>query len=317
LKTGEHLWTFHVIPRAGEYGANTWPEAGLGRYGGGHNWSEMTLDPELGIVYIPTGTARFDFYGGNRHGENLFANSIVALDATTGKRVWHFQTLHHDIWDLDLPQAPKLLTVNHNGQEIKAVAQATKQGLLFAFNRITGEPLWPIEERPVPASDVPGEQAWPTQPFPSKPAPFARMSFTEADINPYITDTEKECVRALLADSRNEGLYTPPSLQGTIMMPGHNGGTNWGGSAADPIRGRMFIVSKELPTYVRLYAPGEQTFRGCADAAGGGRAGGDGAAAGGGRGGAGPGLVRERPSIHSVVRTRWLVRSQSTFGAWT
>jgi glucose dehydrogenase len=255
IRTGELVWTFHTVPRAGEFGSETWPDEGLGNYGGVHNWSESTVDAERGIIYIPTGTARYDFYGANRHGENLFGNSIVALNARTGERLWHFQTIHHDLWDFDIPQAPKLLTVRRDGREIAAVAQATKQGLLFVFDRVTGEPLWPIEERPVPQSDVPGEQSWPTQPFPAAPPPFARTSFTEADINPYLPEADKEKLREILRTHRNEGLYTPPSLQGTIMMPGHNGGANWGSSAVDPINGRFFVVSKELPTTANLRAP--------------------------------------------------------------
>ncbi|MDX1561609.1 MAG: pyrroloquinoline quinone-dependent dehydrogenase [Gammaproteobacteria bacterium] len=263
ILTGELEWVFHTVPRPGEFGADTWPEEGLGRYGGVHNWSESTVDTELGIVYIPTGTARFDFYGGNRHGQNLFGNSIVALDARTGERLWHFQTIHHDLWDLDIPQAPKLLTVTHDGEEIQAVAQATKQGLLFVFDRVTGEPLWEIEERPVPESDVPGEEAWPTQPFPTRPPPFARQSFTVDDINPYIPEADQQALRENLTNVwRNEGSYTPPSLEGTVMMPGHNGGTNWGGSAVDPVNGRFFVVSKELPTLVTLSVPGEGGRRG-------------------------------------------------------
>jgi glucose dehydrogenase len=255
VRTGVLLWIFHTVPRPGEFGADTWPEAGLGNYGGVHNWSESTVDSELGIVYVPTGTARYDFYGGNRHGENLFGNSLLALDARSGKRLWHFQTIHHDLWDYDLPTAPKLLTVVHNGVSIPAIAQPSKQGFVYVFNRITGEPLWPIEERPVPQSDTPGEMSWPTQPFPTKPPPFARQSFTEADINPYISAEDQEKVRQFLRTARNEGLYTPPSLQGAVMLPGHNGGTNWGGSAVDPQNGRLYVVSKELPTTANLRVP--------------------------------------------------------------
>jgi quinoprotein glucose dehydrogenase len=255
VRTGELEWIFHTVPRAGEFGADTWPEQGLGNYGGVHNWSESTVDAERGIVYIPTGTARYDFYGGNRHGANLFGNSIVALNARTGERLWHFQTIHHDLWDYDIPQNPKLLTINVDGRQIDAVAQATKQGFLFVFDRVTGEPVWPIEERPVPQTDVPGEQSWPTQPFPTAPPPFARQSFTEADINPYLPEADKQKLREILRTHRNEGLYTPPSLQGAIMLPGHNGGANWGSSAVDPIRGRFYVVSKELPTTANLRPP--------------------------------------------------------------
>jgi glucose dehydrogenase len=214
------------------------------------------VDEARGIAYIPFGTARFDFYGGNRIGDDLFGNSLVALDAKTGKRLWHFQAIHHDLWDYDFPQAPKLLTIRHDGRNVDVVAQASKQGFLYVLDRVTGKPIWPIEEKPVPQSDVPGEKASPTQPFPTAPPPFARQSFTEKDINPYLTEQEQATVRELLKNSRNEGLYTPPSLRGTIQMPGHNGGANWGSSAINPQRGTFFIVSKELPVFTRLYPPG-------------------------------------------------------------
>ncbi|MBN1239747.1 MAG: pyrroloquinoline quinone-dependent dehydrogenase [Gammaproteobacteria bacterium] len=264
VRTGELEWVFHTVPRPGEFGADTWPNDAADAFGGVHNWSESTVDVERGIAFIPTGTARYDFYGANRHGDNLFGNSVVALDARTGERIWHFQTIHHDLWDFDLPQAPKLLTVMHEGREVDVVAQATKQGLLFVFDRETGEPLWPIEERPVPQSDAPGEQSSPTQPFPTKPPPFARMSFTEEDINPYIPEEDQEAVREILRTYRNEGLYTPPSLEGTIMLPGHNGGANWGSSAVDPVNGKMYVVSKELPTTAKLQVrePGTGGFGG-------------------------------------------------------
>ena len=285
IVTGALEWVFHLVPRPGEFGADTWPAEGLaqglGGYGGVHNWSELTVDEELGIAYIPTGTARFDFYGGNRHGENLFANSVVALNARTGERLWHFQTIHHDLWDLDIPQAPKLLTLNVDGRQIQAVAQATKQGFLFVFDRVSGEPVWPIEERAVPASDVPGEQAWPTQPFPTRPPPFARQSFSVDEINPFRSAENQAEIRANFEVWRNEGLYTPPSIQGSISMPGHNGGTNWGGSAVDPVNGRFFVVSKELPTLDTLIDPA------VAAAARAGGPGGGGAGGGGGRGGRG------------------------------
>jgi quinoprotein glucose dehydrogenase len=255
VRTGALTWAFHTVPHAGEPGAETWPAAGLGKYGGVHNWSESTVDVETGTIYIPTGTARYDFYGANRVGNNLYGNSLLALDARSGKLLWYFQAIHHDLWDYDFPTAPKLLTVQHDGATVPIVAQPSKQGFVYVFNRITGAPLWPIEERPVPQSDVPGEKSSPTQPFPTAPPPFARQSFTEKDINPYISEEDQAKVRELLKNSRNEGLYTPPSLQGTIQMPGHNGGANWGSSAVDPPNGRLFVVSKELPVYDRLRAP--------------------------------------------------------------
>jgi glucose dehydrogenase len=255
VRTGVLAWIFHTVPRKGEPGSETWPDGGVGNYGGVHNWSESTLDVETGTIYIPTGTARYDFYGANREGANLYGNSLLALDARSGKLLWHFQTIHHDLWDYDLPTAPKLLTVQHDGASVPIVAQPSKQGFLYVFNRITGAPLWPIEERPVPQSDVPGEKSWPTQPFPTAPPPFARQSFTEKDINTYLSQEDQDKIRELLGNSRNEGLYTPPSLQGTIMLPGHNGGANWGSSAVDPTKGRLFVASKELPTYVKLRTP--------------------------------------------------------------
>jgi len=261
VKTGALTWVFHTVPHAGELGADTWPAAGVGSFGGVHNWSESTVDVETGTIYIPTGTARYDFYGGNREGSNLFGNSLLALDARTGKLLWFYQAIHHDLWDYDFPTAPKLLTVEHDGAQVPIVAQPSKQGFVYVFNRITGAPLWPIEERAVPQSDVPGEKSWPTQPFPTAPPPFARQSFTEKDINPYISEEDQAKIRELLKNSRNEGLYTPPSLQGTIQMPGHNGGANWGSSAVDPRKGRLFVVSKELPVYDKLRAP-EAVFAG-------------------------------------------------------
>ncbi len=255
ILSGELAWVFHNVPRPGEFGSDTWPDDADARYGGVHNWSESTVDAELGILYVPTGTARYDFYGGNRHGANLFGNSLLALDARTGQRLWHFQTIHHDLWDYDLPTAPKLLTVVHDGETIAAVAQSSKQGYIYVFNRVTGEPLWPIEERPVPQSDTPGEQSWPTQPIPTAPPPFARQSFTEEDINPYIPEEDRERVREQLRTYRNEGLFTPPSPQGTIMLPGHNGGSNWGSVAVNPGNGKLYVVSKELPTTANLAPP--------------------------------------------------------------
>jgi len=271
IPTGKLIWQFHSVPHPGEDGYETWPKDAWLSLGGVHNWSELTADVQKGIVYVPFGTARYDFYGGNRQGNNLFGNSLVALDAKTGKKLWHFQTVHHDLWDYDLPTAPKLLTIKQNGKNVDVVAQPTKQGFLFVFNRVTGEPIWPIEERKVPQSDVPGEFSSPTQPFPTKPKPFARQSFTEKDVNPFLPASEQETIKQHLRELRNEGLFTPPSLRGTLQMPGNNGGANWGSSAVDPTKGTMYIVSKELPMVIKLNPP----------AAGGGRGGG-----GGGRGAA-------------------------------
>ncbi|HEX5419009.1 MAG TPA: PQQ-binding-like beta-propeller repeat protein, partial [Gammaproteobacteria bacterium] len=268
VRTGKLIWIFHTVPRPGEFGSNTWPKDGRPGFGGVHNWSESTVDVKNGIVFIPTGTARYDFYGGNRHGDNLFGNSLIAIDARTGKRLWHFQFVHHDLWDYDTAQAPKLLTVNHDGRRVDVVAQATKQGFLYVFERTTGKPLWPIVERPVPQTDVPGEQTSPTQPFPTKPKAFARQSFTADDIDPYIPAEDQAKLRELFKTSRNDGIFTPPSLNGTIEMPGHNGGADWGGSAVDPIHGMMYVVSKELPVYNKLRLPTARPARRGAGASG-------------------------------------------------
>jgi glucose dehydrogenase len=267
VRTGKLVWTFHSVPEKGEFGADTWPEAALASGGGVHNWSELTVDEARGIAYIPFGTARFDFYGGNRIGNNLFGNSIVALDARTGKRIWHFQAVHHDLWDYDFPQAPKILTVRNNGRNVDILAQASKQGWLYVFDRVTGKPLWPIEEKPVPQSDVPGEKTSPTQPIPTLPPPFARQSFTEKDINPYLSADEQASLRENLKKWRNEGVFTPPSMRGSVEMPGHNGGANWGSSAINPAKGTFYIASKELPTLMAIVPPGAPTGRGRAGAA--------------------------------------------------
>jgi quinate dehydrogenase (quinone) len=262
VRTGKIVWVFHSIPHPGEFGYDTWPEGAYKKAGGVHNWSELTIDAQNGIAFIPFGTARFDFFGGDRPGNNLFANSLVALDARTGKRIWHQQLVHHDLWDYDLPQAPKLLTLRQNGRNIDVVAQATKFGFIFVFDRKTGQPIFPIEERPVPQSDVPGEKSSPTQPFPTKPAPFARQSFTEKDINPYLPEAEQEMLRKRLRSVRNEGLFTPPSLEGSIELPGHNGGANWGSSAVDPTRGEFYVVTKNMPTLMRLILSNEEPTAG-------------------------------------------------------
>ncbi len=269
VRTGKLAWMFHVIPHPGEFGYESWPPDAWKTAGGVHNWNEMTVDEKRGIAYIPLGTARYDFYGANRKGNDLFANSLLALDARTGKRLWHFQMVHHDLWDYDLTGAPKLLTVKHDGKNVDAIAQPTKFGFLYVFDRVTGKPLWPIEERPVPQSDVPGEWSSPTQPFPTKPPPFARQSFTEKDINPYATEKEQATIRELLMTARNEGLFTPPSFRGSISAPGHNGGANWGAAAVDPTKGMLYIVSRENPTLDKLELPGQGR---------GGRGGGKGAA---------------------------------------
>ena len=257
VRTGRIQWVFHSIPHPGEFGYDTWPPEAYKKSGGVHNWSEFSVDERRGIAFISFGSPRFDFYGGDRPGNNLFGNSLVALDARTGKRIWHYQLVHHDLWDYDLPQAPKLLTIRQGGRAVDVVAQATKYGFLFVFDRETGRPIWPIEARPVPQSDVPGEHSSPTQPFPTKPAPFARQTFAEKDINPYLPAAEREALAERLKSLRNEGLFTPPSFEGSVSFPGHNGGANFATSAVDPTRGEMYVVAKALPTVDRLTLPGQ------------------------------------------------------------
>ena len=257
IRTGALAWVFHTIPQPGEPGYETWPPEAYRNteVGGANNWAGMAVDRRRGIVYVPTGSAAFDFYGGNRAGENLFANCLLALDAQTGKRLWHFQFVHHDILDRDPPAPPNLISLRHQGKKVDAVAQITKQGYVFVFDRVTGKPLFPIAERPVPASDVPGEQAWPTQPFPLKPAPYARQVFTEADLNPRAENLAE--LQDALRRSRSEGPFTPLSMQGTIIYPGLDGGAEWGGAAVDP-EGIMYVNSNEMAWLLALKttAPG-------------------------------------------------------------
>lgn len=257
VRTGKLAWTFHTVPHPGEYGYESWPRDAWKTVGGANAWGELTLDEKRGIVFVPTGSPKYNFYGGDRLGANLFGDCLIALDARTGKRLWHFQMVHHDIWDYDNATAPKLLTVRHKGKLVDVVAQAGKQGFVWVFNRETGEPLWPIEERPVPASDMPGEKAWPTQPFPTAPPPFARQKFTADDLSPFIEDPEERArFRDSILSARNEGLFTPPGLRNTIQMPGNNGGANWSNAAADAEKGLLYIVSKDFPAMLKLEPDG-------------------------------------------------------------
>ncbi|GAA4456047.1 hypothetical protein GCM10023189_24700 [Nibrella saemangeumensis] len=256
VRTGRLAWTFRTVPRPGEYGYNTWPKDGYKNVGAANNWMGMAIDRKRGIVYVPTGSAASDFYGGNRHGANLFANCLLALDAATGKRLWHYQTVHHDIWDRDIPAPPNLFTVTHNGpdgrpRQIDAVSVLSKQGFLFVFDRVTGKPLFPIEERPVPASDIPGEQAWPTQPIPLKPAPFTRQRFTEQDLSPYLSDKDREEILAEVRKARTGQPFLPLGRERTIFFPGTSGGPQWGGAAVDE-NSILYVPAKENPVYTSL-----------------------------------------------------------------
>jgi len=254
VRTGKQVWAFHTIPRPGEFGYETWPKDAWKRVGGANVWSELSLDEKRGIVYAPTASAKYNFYGVDRSGANLFADCLLALDARTGKRLWHFQMVHHDIWDYDNGTAPKLLTIQHDGKQVDIVAQVTKQGFVWVFDRVTGAPIWPIEERPVPKSEMPGEETWPTQPFPVKPPPFARQKFTVDDLSPYLSPEDRARFRDEILSARNEGLFTPPGRRGTVEMPGNNGGANWGGAAVDSAKGLLYVVSKDLPSILRLEA---------------------------------------------------------------
>ncbi len=251
IKTGKLAWVFKTIPEPGEFGYDTWPKDAYKNteIGAANNWAGMAIDGKRGIVYVPTGSAAFDYYGGNRIGANLFANTLLALDAKTGKRIWHFQLVHHDILDRDPPAPPNLLTVTHNGKKIDAVAQITKQGYVFLFDRVNGTPLFPIEDMPVPASDIPGEEAWPTQPRPVKPEPYARQTFTEEDINPF-SESKNELLESF-KKSRYEGPFTPLTRQGSIIYPGLDGGAEWGGAGVDP-DGIMYLNSSEMAWLISL-----------------------------------------------------------------
>lgn len=247
-RTGEVRWVFRTVPEAGAYGRDTWPEAEPSyRRGGANSWAGMTVDVERGIVYAPTGSASPDFWGGGRRGANLFANSLLALDAATGERLWHFQAVHHDLWDRDLPAAPNLLRVARDGAQVDAVAQISKQGFVFLFDRVTGEPLFPIEERPVPPSPLAGEEAWPTQPFPLKPAPFARQGMTEEDLTRRTPEAHGAVLARFRTLRRPATLFTPPSVEGTIILPGFDGGGEWGGAAVDPERGILYVNASDVP----------------------------------------------------------------------
>jgi quinoprotein glucose dehydrogenase len=251
--TGKLVWTFHTIPQPGEFGYDTWPKDAWRYSGGANTWGEITVDEKRGIAYFPTGSPTYDYYGADRIGSNLFGNCLLALDARTGKRLWHFQMVHHDLWDYDITAAPQLITVRHGGKLIDAVSQSTKQGFLFVFDRVTGKPLWPIEERPVPKSNMPGEQAWPTQPYPTAPPPFSRQRMTVEDVNPYIlTAGEREAWKDRISKMRNEGLFTPPGLEETLSLPGARGGSNWGTQAANPAKGVVYLTTQDWPTIYKL-----------------------------------------------------------------
>jgi len=246
VRTGKLRWSFHTIPRPGEYGYETWPKDAWKTSGAANNWAGMSLDAKRGIVYVPTGSAAMDFYGADRLGDNLFANCVLALNAETGERIWHFQEVKHDIWDRDLPAPPVLLTVKRDGKRVDALAQTTKQGVVYVFDRTNGKPLFPIEYKKFPASDVPGEVASSDQPFPAKPAPYARQRVTEADLT---TRTPEAHAWALdrFRQFRSEGQFVPFSVgKDTLVFPGFDGGAEWGGPAVDRETGIIYVNANEM-----------------------------------------------------------------------
>ncbi|MCW3118091.1 MAG: pyrroloquinoline quinone-dependent dehydrogenase [Chitinophagaceae bacterium] len=246
IRTGKLEWTFHTIPKPGEPGYDTWPKDAWKYAGGANDWGGMSVDEKRGMVFLATGSPSYDFYGYDRLGKNLFGNCVVALDAKTGKYIWHFQTIHHDLWDYDLPAPPNLVTVEKDGKKIDAVAQTSKVGFLYVLNRETGASLFPIEERPVPASDVPGEEAWPTQPIPLKPKPYSRQYMTTDDLSDFSVTAHDSLIK-LFNSLRYEGLFTPPSIKGTLNLPGTIGGSEWGGAAYDPATGILYLKANESP----------------------------------------------------------------------
>ena len=245
-RTGQLRWTFHTIPQPGQEGYETWPADAWTYAGGANSWAGMTVDEKRGIVFASTGSPSFDFWGGDRKGKNLYGDCVLAIDAATGRLRWHYQTLHHDLWDRDLPAPPNLVTLLREGRRIDAVAQVTKLGVVFVLDRDTGEPLFPVEDRPVPPSDLEGEQAWPTQPFPLQPPPFSRLSFTEADVTD-LSPRAREAVLERFRQVRTGHIFEPPSTQGTLVFPGFNGGAEWGGAAFETSSGKLYVNSSEIP----------------------------------------------------------------------
>ena len=250
VNTGKVRWIFHTIPKPGEMGYETWPPEAYKLAGGANAWAGVTVDTKNGLVFAATGSASFDFYGVTRHGDNLFADCVLALDARTGKYVWHFQGIHHDVWDYDFPAAPSLVTVRRDGRAVDAVAQTTKYGYVYVLDRRTGAPLFPIEMRKVPASTIDGEQLATEQPYPTLPVPFARQGLTEA----MLTTRTREAHADVLArfTKYSKGFLAPPSLEGTIVFPGFDGGAEWGGAAFDPDTALFYVNSNEMPWIIKL-----------------------------------------------------------------
>jgi quinoprotein glucose dehydrogenase len=255
VRTGAMKWVFHTIPQPGEPGYETWQNKDAWKLTGGvNNWMGMTIDQKTGIAYVPTGSASMDFYGGKRPGSDLYSDCLVALDASTGKVIWHFQYVHHDIWDRDPSSAPVLVTIKHDGKMVDAVVQTTKQGFVFVFDRKTGKPVFKVDEVPVDTvTELRNEKLWPTQPEPELPKAYVRQSFTEKDINPYLPDSNKEDIKKQLAIYHTGHLFTPQSKEGTIIFPGFDGGAEWGGPSIDPDKGIMYVNASEMPWILKMY----------------------------------------------------------------
>lgn len=253
VRTGAQVWRFHTVPREGEYGNDTWEGDSWRGRGAANAWGGFSIDEERGIVFAGLGSAAFDFYGGDRKGQNLFANCTIALDGKTGERLWHFQTLHHDLWDHDIPIYPNLITVQRNGKPVDAVAQVTKLGYVFVFDRMTGKPLFEVTETPVRMSSISSEHAWPTQPIPVLPPPFCRVTMNEEDVTD-IGEANRESVLKQMKSLRSGPAYNPPSIEGTVVVPGFHGGATWSGASFDPETGLLYVNSNNQPNIVTLVA---------------------------------------------------------------
>jgi quinoprotein glucose dehydrogenase len=254
IRTGRLIWTFNTIPQAGEPGVETWQDNSWKEAGNANVWAPMSADEELGYVYLPVSTPTNDYYGGHRPGDGLYGDSLVCIEAATGKKVWHYQLIRHGLWDYDTPAAPNLIDVTIGGRRIKAVAQVTKQAFIYVFNRVTGAPIWPIEDRPVPPSNVPGEKAQRTQPFPSRPAPVDIQGLREDDLIDLTPDLRKEALE-IVSNYDYGPLFTPPSIRGTIQVPGVGGGSNWSGAAIDPETGMLYVGTYRLPFVITIRKP--------------------------------------------------------------
>jgi quinoprotein glucose dehydrogenase len=256
--TGRLLWTFHTVPQGEEPGVETWEKESWKETGNTNVWAPMSADEELGYVYLPVSTPTNDYFGGYRLGDGLYGDSLLCLDVTTGKKIWHYQLVHHGLWDYDPPAAPNLIDITVEGKRIKAVAQVTKQAFVYVFDRVTGQPVWPIEEQPVPASNVPGERASKTQPFPTRPAPIDIQGLRDEDLNDLSPQIHKEALE--IASQYDRGpLFTPPSLRGTLQVPGNIGGASWSGAAIDPETGMLYVGTVRTPTVVTVRKPDDPT----------------------------------------------------------